>query len=217
MTGNQRLYRWAHQIPTIIGRLSAFFWGVYVEVSGREHFNDNQQYIFVGNHRSMLDAIISGGFIVNPKKYIGKAEILKWPFMGYMLRRMYIPVKRDSKESRIWSKEQLVLKMKEGYSMIIFAEGKTNSSHEAFLPFKDGAFTTSCEMQIPIVPFVIYGADKLWHRTIWLIRPGKVYLKLLPVIHPMENSLENIEKLKNKCYDMMLENYLMFSQKEKAK
>ncbi len=98
LSGNSTLYRWTHQMPTIIGRISAFLWGIRVIVSGREHFDINTQYIFVGNHRSFLDAIISGGFIYNYKKFIGKAEILKWPYMGFILRKLYMPVKREDKD-----------------------------------------------------------------------------------------------------------------------
>jgi len=208
VSGNKKLYHWAHHIPTIIGRLSAFFWGIQVEVSGRENFDASTQYIFVGNHRSMLDAIVSGGFILNPKKFIGKAEILKWPFLGFILRKLYIPVKREDKESRKWSKDQLNIKMKEGYSMVIFSEGRTNNIDEPLLPFKDGAFATSCETHIPIVPFVMFGADRLWHRNVWLIRPGKMYLKFLPTILPLENSDENISKMKNETHQLMFDEYL---------
>jgi 1-acyl-sn-glycerol-3-phosphate acyltransferase len=194
-------------MPTIIGRISAFLWGIKVIESGRENFDESTQYIFVGNHRSFLDAIISGGFIYNYKKFIGKAEILKWPFMGFILKRLYIPVKREDKDSRKKSMEQLIEKMKEGYSMVVFSEGKSNTTDEPLLPFKDGAYTTSCETKIPIVPFVMYGADHLWPRKQILIRPGKIYLDFLPVAEPLEPTEENIQKQKELVFHNMLRKY----------
>lgn len=206
-TGNIKCYRWAHHIPSMIGRLSVMLWGVRVEVSGLENINSSSQYIFVGNHRSMVDALISAGYIYNPKKYIGKAEILNWPFLGYILRKLYIPVKRDNAESRKWSREQLYIKMKEGFSMVIFAEGKTNTSEEPLLPFKSGAFSTACETLVPVVPFVLYGADIIWPRTTLLILPGKVKLHILvPIIPPM-SSEENIEELKEYVHELILDKY----------
>lgn len=207
LSGNSTLYRWTHQMPTIIGRISAFLWGIRVIVSGREHFDINTQYIFVGNHRSFLDAIISGGFIYNYKKFIGKAEILKWPFMGFILRKLYIPVKREDKDSRKKSMEQLIEKMKEGYSMVVFSEGKSNTTDEPLLPFKDGAYSTSCETQIPIVPFVMYGADHLWPRKQFLIRPGKIYLDFLPIVKPLKPTEEQIKQQKEIVYNHMLVTY----------
>jgi 1-acyl-sn-glycerol-3-phosphate acyltransferase len=194
-------------MPTIIGRISAFLWGIKVIESGRENFDESTQYIFVGNHRSFLDAIISGGFIYNYKKFIGKAEILNWPFMGFILKRLYIPVKREDKDSRKKSMEQLIEKMKEGYSMVVFSEGKSNTTDEPLLPFKDGAYTTSCETKIPIVPFVMYGADHLWPRKQILIRPGKIYLDFLPVAEPLEPTEENIQKQKELVFHNMLRKY----------
>ncbi len=204
LSGNKTLYRWTHQMPTIIGRISAFLWGIRVIESGRENFAPNKQYIFVGNHRSFLDAIISGGFIYNYKKFIGKAEILKWPFMGFILRKLYIPVKREDKDSRKKSMEQLIEKMKEGYSMVVFSEGKSNTTDEPLLPFKDGAYTTSCETKTPIVPFVMYGADHLWPRKQFLIRPGKIYLDFLPIVNPLEPTEDNIQQQKETTFQSML-------------
>lgn len=207
LSGNRTLYRWTHQIPTIIGRISAFLWGIRVIESGREHFDTSKQYIFVGNHRSFLDAIISGGFIYNYKKFIGKAEILKWPFMGFILRKLYIPVKREDKDSRKKSMEQLIEKMKEGYSMVVFSEGKSNTTDAPLLPFKDGAYSTSCETKIPIVPFVMYGADHLWPRKQFLIRPGKIYLDFLPIVNALEPTEDNIQQQKETTFQAMLKKF----------
>lgn len=212
-SGDVKLYRWAHYIPSLIARCSLLFWGVRVEVKGRENFDWHTQFIFVGNHRSMIDALISGGYIYNPKKYIGKAEILNWPFLGYILKKLYIPVKRDSEESRKWSREQLILKMKEGFSMVIFAEGKTNASEDFLLPFKSGAFHTACVSQVPVLPFVMYGADKIWHRSIFFIRPGKMYLEFLKPIVAPENTEENVNQLKDYTYDLIFDKYSEYEYK----
>lgn len=200
-TGNATLYRWAHHIPSIIARISLLLWGIIVKVESRETIDSSKQYIFVGNHRSMLDPLISGGFILNPKKFIGKAEVLRWPFLGYIHKRLYIPVKREDKASREWSKLQLIEKMKEGFSMVVFSEGKTNVTDEPLLPFKDGAFMTSCVTQVPIVPFVIFNADKLWHRNKLTISPGILEIKFLPILQALPHTDGNIELLKNQTFE----------------
>lgn len=203
MINSERTYRWAHELPTITAKLISYCWLVRIQSIGLENFDQEKQYIFVGNHRSMLDAIISSGFIPNAKKFIGKAEILNYPFLGYILKRLYIPVKREDKASRLWSKEQLLLKMKEGFSMVIFAEGTCNFSEKPLLDFKDGAFEASCALQIPLVPFVIDRADVLWHRNVWLISPGTIKIKFLDVRIPLENNQENITSMKMEVYNAM--------------
>jgi 1-acyl-sn-glycerol-3-phosphate acyltransferase len=205
---SRKTYVWAHRIPTFGGILTAFLWGVRVDIDKKWNWDISKQYIFVGNHRSMLDAIISGAFIPNDKKFIGKAEILKWPFLGYLLGKLYIPVKRDEKDSRRWSMEQLFIKMKEGLSIVIFSEGTCNTTSSPLMPFKEGAYRLSCATKIPIIPFVIVGADDLWSRNVWLIAPGKVKLIFLPEIAPEADTEEGIELQKNKVYSAIETEYL---------
>jgi 1-acyl-sn-glycerol-3-phosphate acyltransferase len=208
LINSKTTYRWAHELPTITAKLISYCWLVRIKSIGLENFDPKSQYIFVGNHRSMLDAIISSGFIPNAKKFIGKAEILNYPFLGYILKRLYIPVKRQDKASRLWSKEQLMMKMKEGFSMVIFAEGTCNYTDTPLLEFKDGAFEASCALQIPLVPFVIDKADILWHRNTWLISPGFIILKFLSIRHPQENKAENILSMKREVYHSIYTEYL---------
>jgi 1-acyl-sn-glycerol-3-phosphate acyltransferase len=91
--------------------------------------------------------------------------------------------------------------------MVVFSEGKSNTTDEPLLPFKDGAYSTSCETKIPIVPFVMYGADDLWPRKQLLIRPGKIYLDFLPVVEPLEPSEDNIQIQKEFVFQAMLKKY----------
>jgi len=203
--------RWAHHIPTWIGRWTLFLWGVRVEVKNQQFVEVSKQYIFVGNHRSMLDALLSAGLIRNYKKFIGKAELLQWPIVGYVLKNMYIPVKRENKESRKWSMEQLFEKVQDkNVSMVMFSEGTCNTTHNVLLPFKDGAYHLSCATTIPILPFVIYGADQVWHRDLWLIRPGKVFLEFLKPVMPYENTEEGIQSMKQEVYRQIEMKYISY-------
>lgn len=198
---SRKTYLWAHQIPTIVGKIIAKLWLVRVEIIYEQPLDSSKQYIFVGNHTSMLDAIVSGGYIPNIKKFIGKAEILKWPFLGYLLRKLYIPVQRENKDSRKWSMDQLFEKMKEGMSIVIFAEGTCNTTNKLLKEFKDGAFVVSCKLQIPIIPFVIIGAKKIWSRDVWLISPGKTQIIFKKEIMPKIDTTENVENLKQEVFN----------------
>ena len=207
--GGQKAYRWAHEIPTYCGKIIAKLWFVKVHISYQSTLDTQKQYIFVGNHRSMLDAIISAGFIPNLKKFIGKAEILKWPFVGYLLKKLYIPVQRDQKDSRKWSMVQLLEKMKEGMSIVIFSEGTCNATENVLLTFKEGAYRASAATQIPILPFVIIGADRLWHRSVWLIKPGSVSLHFLdPVAPPISEDIDEITKQRDLVFEKIHDYYI---------
>ena len=205
---NQKCYQLAHECPTICTKSILFLWAIRVRQLGLEHFDAKKQYIFTGNHRSMLDALIVCGYIPNAKKFIGKAELVKIPFVGYILKKIYIPVNRSNIESRIWSKQQLISKMKEGFSMVLFPEGTCNTSEEPLMEFKDGAFETSYYTQTAIVPFVIDKADKLWHRTIWLVRPGSIIISFLPQEPPRKKDGVELEEMQSTVRNNMLSEYL---------
>ena len=91
---------------------------------------------------------------------------------------------------------------------LIISEGKSNTTDMPLLPFKDGAYSTSCETKIPIEHFVMYGADDLWPRNQLLIRPGKIYLDFLQPVMPLDSTDENIQIQKETVYNQMLETYL---------
>lgn len=208
LINSKRAYHLAHHIPTHCAWLISKLWLVRVKLSGTEHFDPTAQYIFVGNHRSMLDAILSCGFIPNPKKFIGKSELVSYPFIGYILKKIYIPVDRKDKASRAHSKTLMIDKLKEGYSLVVFAEGKTNSGEEPLLPFKDGAFETGHQLSLPILPFVIDKADQLWSRKVWLIKPGTIRMTFLQPMLATKDQADGDQMLKEKVFQAMKDEYL---------
>ena len=195
--GNEKVHYYTHFLPDIAAKIILFFCCIRIKVHGLENFDHRAQYVFVGNHRSYLDALISASCIPNYKKYIGRAELLKFPIIGYILRKMYIPVQRDDKDSRKWSMEQLFAKTSDGASMVIYPEGTTNPSAEYFLPFKDGAFRLSIGAQIPIVAMTCIGAGELWHRkSMHIIKPGKLLVFFSSPFSPAGKTEVDVEAYK---------------------
>jgi 1-acyl-sn-glycerol-3-phosphate acyltransferase len=204
-SGNKKLIYWMHFFPCYVAKLVLFLWGIRLNVHGLEKFDHHRQYVFVGNHRSYLDAIISGAIIPNYKKYIGKAEVLSWPVLGYLLRKLYIPVQRDNVDSRKWSMAQLFEKTKSGASMVIYPEATCNSSSGFLLPFKEGAFRLSAGANIPIVVFTCIDAAQLWDRkTLYIIKPGTLTIHFSDPIYPANQEESEVVVLKEKTKREML-------------
>ena len=203
--GGPKTIRRMHFLPCYVAELTLFLWGIRIEEHNKELIDEHQQFIFVGNHRSYMDALISGTVIKNYKKYIGKAEILKWPVLGYLLDKLYIPVHRDDKDHRAWSMNQLYVKAKEGASIVLFPEGTCNNTKEHLKKFHDGAFKLAIPTKLPIAVFTIIGAGELWPRDTILIKPGKIIVYWSEIIKMDEyTSVENdMEKLKEKVRETM--------------
>jgi 1-acyl-sn-glycerol-3-phosphate acyltransferase len=209
---NPSIKKATYILPMYIAKMVLFFWGVRVKRHYLENFDHAEQYVFVGNHLSYLDACISSAVIPNFKKFIGKAELLKLPVIGFILDKMYIPVQRDDASSRKWSMEQLFEKTKDGSSMVVYPEGTCNATSEPLLPFKEGAFRLSTGLNIPIVMFTCIGADKLWHRkSLHIIKPGVLNVYFSSPIFPKGNSDEEIHALSEEVKNEFLKNLKQYS------
>ncbi len=57
--------------------------GVKVNVTGCEHLDPNQTYVFVSNHQSYLDAAPLFAFTGRQMGMVAKKELLKAPILGY--------------------------------------------------------------------------------------------------------------------------------------
>ncbi|MDN5203435.1 1-acyl-sn-glycerol-3-phosphate acyltransferase [Fulvivirgaceae bacterium BMA10] len=175
-----------------------------VEVEMRANFDKDQQYIFCANHFSYLDIPIMG-FTPIYFVFVGKSEMASIPMFGYMYRKLHITVNRQSRKSSYNSYVRSKMAIDEKKSLVIFPEGGIVSTDPPKMGrFKDGAFRTSIEKQIPIIPVTI--------PFNWIILPDDE--KFLPrlrankvIFHePIETkglSLDNLEDLKHRTFDVI--------------
>ncbi|MDE7330108.1 MAG: 1-acyl-sn-glycerol-3-phosphate acyltransferase [Clostridia bacterium] len=135
----------------------------YKKHGHKERFNDGP-YIFVGNHRSVLDIALVAMATDNPIHFIAKKQLYdkrigKW----FAENSQCIPVSRDGTDVRALM--QAMKYLKEGSYVGIFPEGKRNKTNEIFLPFKSGAAAISIKTKTPIIPVVIYKKIKAFRFT----------------------------------------------------
>jgi 1-acyl-sn-glycerol-3-phosphate acyltransferase len=182
LVNNAALLRLAHYVPTRLARVGLLLMGIKLHIINPELIDADGQYIYISNHRSYLDAIIAGAAIPNYLKFLGKAEMLSWPGVGYLLGKYYVPVWRKDKDHRAWSMHEMEEKVKTGCSFFICPEGTCNVGTDFFTRFYDGAFRLSVETGIPLVPLTIIGSGELMPRNKMLIHPGTITLYWHPSI-----------------------------------
>jgi 1-acyl-sn-glycerol-3-phosphate acyltransferase len=171
----------------------------------RAPLNKNRQYIFCPNHFSYIDIPTMG---LNPVNtiFVGKSSMSKVPLFGYMYSRLHITVDRSNLKSRYSSMIQSLEAIDQGKSLVIFPEGGIMTKKDPVISrFKDGAFRTAIEKQIPIVPVTIpYN---------WIILPPyefRVWRGRIKVIfhEPIETTgltLNDVDTLKDKVFGIMNE------------
>ena len=96
--------------------------------------------LYVANHTSYLDIPAVGSIL--PATFIAKAEIMDWPLFGILCKlQRTVFIERDRRKIRA-QREELFQRLSEGDSLILFAEGTSNSG--TFVrPFKSALFSAA--------------------------------------------------------------------------
>lgn len=178
------------------------------EFYGREKFRKGQSYIFVSNHTSFLD--IPGIRMIIPGQFrpLAKKELKKIPVFGWIASAATVIVDRSSHESRKKSIDRLKNMLRQGISILIFAEGTQNRTKEILQPFHDGAFRIAIDTQQPILPMVVIGAGRLMPPSTLDLRPGLIRIYVGEEIDTTK--YPEVAELKHKTFNQMKEMILKY-------
>ena len=90
-------------------KLTLIFWGIRLVIIRDKKIDSNKPYIYLSNHRSYLDVFIAVVGIKKQKKFLGKAEVFRWPYIGYFARKFgHISVQREYEQARKESYQNLL-------------------------------------------------------------------------------------------------------------
>lgn len=185
-----------HSLPRICSKTILFLGGVRLKFRNPMPFDPAGQYIFISNHNSNLDPVITGGAIPNLYKFIAKAEILKMPIFGYIVRKLYVSVVRTDANDRSRSMEVMREFIDLGSCLIMYPEATRNRTDEPLGPFKSGAFNLSIEKKVPIVVLLAVDSWKRMSPTDWWVKPGVMDCVWLGPYEPGDRTHEEMEEYK---------------------
>ncbi len=135
-------------------RFLTWIFGIKIEKFGP---STKGNYIYIGNHRSYMDPIISLCHV--EALPVAKAELAGWPLIGYGAKITGILfVKRESKTSRGATMEAMRSYLRKGFSVMIYPEGTTHDEPKT-IAFQRGAFNLAVKENIPIIPMALIYKD----------------------------------------------------------
>src|SRR5437660_10266130 len=174
------IYWWANWGARTSLRLT----GVKVNVTGREHLEPDQAYVFVANHFSYLDAAPLFAFTGRRMGMVAKKELLKAPILGVGMGFVnVIAIDRSNRERAVESLKIATKRLRSGISFGVCPEG-TRARPGEMLPFKKGAFHMAVEAGVPIVPIALKNCDLLMGRGTGEAWPGTIDMVMLPAVDP---------------------------------
>ena len=177
--------------------------GFSVKVNNMSELDNKQSYVFVANHSSYIDVMLMFLIADQPFVFVGKKELVKIPFFGYLYRRAAIMVDRSSSKSRfgVYSRARKVFE--KGYSVCIFPEKEYNDETILLNTFKQGAFKLAIEHQLDICPIVFLDCKRKypWYSTHGY--PGKLRVDIYPTISSKGLSEKDIPILQHKTFGLI--------------
>ncbi|GAB4405798.1 MAG: lysophospholipid acyltransferase family protein [Bacteroidia bacterium] len=129
--------------------------GYDVEVQGQ--IPDRQGVLVLPNHRSYADVVFFPPLF--PVSFVGKAEVRKWPLIGYGAEAVGTAfVQREDKTSRRLTREAIRERILQGYTVAVFPEGTTTAA-PGFTTVRLGMFELAAETGVPIYPVALEYRD----------------------------------------------------------
>lgn len=197
-------YRAAHRWPAFCTKILLFFWGIKVKQHNTELLKALPQCVIVLNHRSDLDALIATGYMPGIYKFIGKRELINYPFIGKLVERLYITVDRSNKLSRIQSMRNMKKESHRGAHIVVFPEGWSNFSNNYLLELRRGAFKVALDLQVPILVCSLIGTHERFPKPKISLSPGRVDVFWEKLINTdglsYDKDAENIKKEVELCF-----------------
>lgn len=175
-------------------KIILFLSGCKLTVIGEEHVPKDEAVLYIGNHRSFFDVVITYARCPGLTGYLAKKEIEKVPFLSTWMRYLYC-LFLDRKDIKQGLKTILTAidHVKQGISIFIFPEGtrSTGADQAELLPFHEGSFKVATKTDCLIVPVAITNTSQILEDHFPFIKSTQVTLEYGKPFRPSELSKED--------------------------
>ena len=190
-----------------------FLSGVKLTVIGEENVPKDQPVLYIGNHRSYFDIVLSYSRCPLRTGYIAKKEMERYPLLSNWMRYLHC-LFLDRKDIKQGLKTILtaIEKVKSGISICIFPEGtrNTNADELELLPFHEGSFKIASKSGCAIIPMAMNNTAEIFEAHMPKIKSTHVVLEYGKPIYVKELSREDQKHLgvytQNVIHEMLEKN-----------
>ncbi len=167
-----------------------------MKVFGKENIDKNQSYVVVSNHQSHYDPLVICGWSGLDIRWVMKRELRKIPIFGYACEKggEFIVIDRKNIDSAIASMKAAADRIKNGTSVLFFAEG-TRSISGKLGEFKKGAFRMAQELKLPILPISVVNTEKILKAKSLKLFPGTADLVIHKPVDILKYGQDQLDKL----------------------
>lgn len=172
--------------------------GADITIIGHENVPKDQAVLYIGNHRSFFDILLTYVHCPDLTGYVAKKEMEPIPLLSIWMRYLHC-LFLDRKDIKEGMKTILtaIEKVKNGISICIFPEGTRNKGNNELelLPFHEGSFKIATKSGCPIIPMAISNSAEIFENHFPKIKPCKVVVEYGKPIYPEQLSKEDKKRL----------------------
>ena len=177
-----RMVQWAF-------RVIAKICGIKLTVLGQENLPKDQPVLYIGNHRSYFDILLTYSRCPIRTGYVAKKEMEKIPLLSNWMKYLHC-LFLDRKDIKQGLKTILtaIEKVKSGISICIFPEGTRNKAEDEteLLPFHEGSFKIASKSGCPIIPIAMNNTAEIFEAHFPKIKPCHVIVEYCKPIYVKE-------------------------------
>ena len=180
--------------------------GVKATVIGEENIPD-EPVLFIGNHRSYFDILLTYSRCRRLTGYIAKKEMLSIPLLRTWMKRLYcLFLDRENPKEGLKTILQAIDYIKHGISICIFPEGTRNKGEElSLLPFHNGSFKIAEKTGCPIIPMSLNNTCDIFEGHFPFIKKTHVILEYGKPIYPKELDKDEKKRIGEYCSNIISE------------
>lgn len=204
-----RIVQWAFKVILFLA-------GTKVVIKGEENVPKNEPVLYVGNHRSYFDIVITYSRVPDLTGYIAKKEMLRWPLLVNWMKNLHcLFLDRQDVKQGLKTILTAIDKAKAGISICIFPEGTRNRVNDTFMEFHEGSFKVASKSGCAVIPMAIYNSAAIFEDHIPWIKKATVIVEYGKPFYIKDLPKETQKRVGAYSRDLIMENY--FRLKEEAK
>lgn len=131
--------------------------GSKVTVKGLENIPKDRPVVYISNHQSIYDIVVTYSRIPGLCGFIAKKSLLEIPILGWLMKRLYsLGIDRENLKDGLKVILKAIDEAKNGISICIYPEGTRSKDGEVH-EFHAGSFKVATKSGCPVIPVAVNG------------------------------------------------------------
>lgn len=153
--------------------------GSKVELRGMEKLPPDEAVLFVGNHRSYFDILVTYAYLDRPFGFVAKDGMKKAPILRVWMRFIHcLFLNRTDLKAGLQTINEGAEQIKNGISVFIFPEGTRGGKEGEIAEFKEGSMKIAQKARCKIVPIALSRTAAIWEDNFPKMQPSRVTMEV---------------------------------------